>query len=301
MQSIQRQWNWRPGAPQVAILVLALAGLGIATSLLWKRDAGDSDSRVQTIASRIEFPSIQALSAGSQAVVVATLVKEHSESVREPSPVDVSRADTRVDVVRQFAVTRVIKGDVGGDLVVARWTLSSHSDVGGGRFADATYDTLNLSAGTEYVLFLRQLSDPAIGPFWGVSGEPGVAELKGKDLWFVTTLGFRDDVSRRGLALGRTGAPAAFDVNLDEVAVAAMAPAPTVPVGSSRSSPTRAAELAAFTSELGQLNSAQAIRDALVSHGLDREAASDRGFCMKLEVLIRDQGRVGHVDLRCTP
>ena len=231
--------------------------------------------------------------------MTGSLVSEVRTTVREPSPVDPTHGPTRVDVVRQFSVDQAIKGATASGSIEVRWVESSQVEVTSGSSVDTTYDTLPLQIGTTYVLFLRTAADPATGPYWGLTGEPGIAALKGNDLNFITTSDYRRDLAQRKIAMGRAGAPPAFDITL--AAVAALPSAPVASPGSTSPRSEREQALGTFLAKLPQFSSPQQVRDSLGALGLDGDAATDPGFCRKLEDLIATGGTVGPVRLGCTP
>jgi hypothetical protein len=205
----------------LSLLLVLLAGglLGFAALKLVR--GADGSTGVHVTDSRITFPSVPRLAEASDAIVVAVLKGERKESVFEPAAQDSQHGDTRVDVVRQFDPIRAIKGDRGPGSIEVRWTASGHYELSPGNFDDEQYDPLSLKVGQTYVLFLVKANDPATAPYWGLAGEPGIAELRNDDLYFKTTAGYRGELAQHGVSLGRAEAPAAFDVNIDMVAAAA--------------------------------------------------------------------------------
>ncbi len=201
----------------VSVIVLATVVGALGFQLL----QGDQES-TQPFAtdSRITFQSIEALVSASQFVIVATLVDERTEPVKEQSTVDTSHQDSRMDVVRRFSVTQSLKGSLIPTEIEVRSAASARVEISSGKFIDAQYEVVPIVKGESYVLFLRSISDPALGPYLATAGEPGIAELDGLLLYFKTTSGYRSDLSRLGTALGRAQAPAQFDVDLSTVSAA---------------------------------------------------------------------------------
>jgi hypothetical protein len=212
--------NWTNIRLKLLVGIAASVSLGgLSAVLLFGGNRADEAAPAE---SRVEFASVDQLVAASDMILVGVLKSESREQVREPSPVDSSHADTRVDVVRVFSVTEVIKGTPpSSGTVEARAAESGRLELPGGTTSNVTYEVVPLKGGSTYILFLRRLADPAIGQFWGLAGEPGVAEVKLGKMIFSTTPGFARDLQRRGVVLGASGAGPAFDVTLDQVKTAA--------------------------------------------------------------------------------
>ena len=175
-------------------------------------DEPNSSPRSQVIVSRVDWPILDALLKGVDVVVVVEWQGDRDEVVGL-SGVDGTSTDSRVDVHRAFETISVL---MGGDQVPAQFearatrsnTFSPRESIPGG--ATLVTSLVELAAGREYVLFLKQLPAERGGGF-GFWGEPGIAEVRdGRLIWKVTQE-YRDDKRRAGKAITTDGVILAFD------------------------------------------------------------------------------------------
>lgn len=167
--------------------------------------------------SRIDHGSPSELVRAVDVIVVATWVADEEKTIGLASAIDGAARAERVDVLRSFRTVEVLKGSAPPPQFVTR-TTRSNSAAPRGAVPGSTMESevAQLKVGTQYVLFLKQLTDEQGGGlgFWG---EPRLAEVSPTALKWIVSNGYRLDKQARRIGLGANGAAAAFDISLDEL------------------------------------------------------------------------------------
>lgn len=141
----------------------------------------------------------------SQRIVVAEYAGGKSHEVDMKNAYDDTVLGKTKLTVHQFKDTEILKGSVvsGGITYVSTKSADSY-DMPGGEKRTFDRETVTLSVGTTYVLFLREApSRPEYAGqygdvIWAYAGEPGIAEMQSKtgNMEFKVTNRYRDQYQR---------------------------------------------------------------------------------------------------------
>ena len=160
----------------VALAIGILAGIVIVPRMMSSGGA--------TVASWLIHVEAETLVEASDRILVAKFVDDRNETLDQGTAPDGIHKGSITERYRRFTVVEVLKGEgsVGDEVYLATTDRSVHS-FGGGVSSDTEYDVVELTNGTEYVLFLRGVSRPEGHPakygekLWISPGEPCLAQM----------------------------------------------------------------------------------------------------------------------------
>ena len=202
----------------VTLVVGILAGFVVAPRMMW--GGGSSGS----VASWLIHVEADTLVAGSDRIVVAKYVDDRTETISKGAASDGVSKGSVNERFRKFTVVEVLKGSGGaGAEIYLVTTDSSTFNFGGGKSKDSSYELLELTEGTNYVLFLEGISRPEgysseYGDvLWASPGEPYLAQVDADGRWtFLATDVYENLVSEGGLTPVR-GSAAPFELTKQQI------------------------------------------------------------------------------------
>ena len=204
----------------IALLGVALA-LGIVAGVVVVPSMMSGGG---TVASWLIHVQADTLVEGSDRILVARFVDDRTETIDKGTAADGTLTGSVTERFRRFTVMEVLKGPgTVGDEVYLATTDRSMYNFGGGDSSNTEYDVVQLTQGTDYVLFVQGVDPPEGYPatygetLWISPGEPYLAEMDTRGrLTFIATAIYADLLSEGGLE-PVPGSAAPFELTKDQI------------------------------------------------------------------------------------
>ena len=280
--------------------VAIMVGFGLSILLTRSNDGESTYSDVdwgaaQTLPSLIEK---------SPVIVQGVLRTEATEKRALVSPRTGQVAGERVELVRTFELTKVLRGPFSPSSQLRVRTATSATTWEQDPATSRTFaiEPASMEVGREYILFLTTFS-PETGSDLGPVGVVSSAAVNGDELVFLAPSAYLDELADASMeSRGKTGLGASFDVTVQRLAemVVALPERPAtgedVPaVIDARTSNGQIAFDLAASSE--QFENGDAVVRRLAELGFSAEPF-DAGACHKIETVLAEAKKVT-VDLGC--
>ena len=171
-----------------------------------------------------DYRAADALLAGSGEVVLATYLDEESHEIPTVTTDGGVVVGSVTETYQRFRVVESWKGDavVGQDLYVVT-SAGYKTALAEGGSETYEYDSISLTAGEDYVMFLHGRSRPDGYPaqygdiIWTRPGEPAVAEVDDAGrLTFIATARYKDTVDGEGMERV-PGSDAPFEMTKEDI------------------------------------------------------------------------------------
>ncbi len=200
----------------VTLVLGILAGFIIVPRMMW----GGGGSAASWLIHVESSPLVEA----SDRILVARYIDDRTETISKGSAPDGASKGSLTERFRKFPVVEVLKGNISaGDEVYLVSTDGSVLNTADGNSKSSNYDVIGLTGGSEYVLFLREISRPSGYPteygdtLWASPGEPYVAEMDSAGrLEFLATNIYTGLISEGGLTPVR-GSAAPFELTKQQI------------------------------------------------------------------------------------
>ena len=177
-----------------------------------------------TVASWLVHVQADTLVETSDRILVAQFLDDRTEVLDKGTAPDGTHKGSITERYRRFTVVEVIKGEgsVGDEVYLATTDRSSYN-YGDGVPSNTEYDVVELTTGTDYVLFVRGVNRPKGHPaaygekLWISPGEPYLAEVDERGrLTFLATDVYADILSQ-GDFEPVPGSAAPFELTKDQI------------------------------------------------------------------------------------
>lgn len=203
------------GAP--ALVLFALLGVALVVYVSMGSEGGSGSWQ--------DYRQASSLLAASERIIVATYLDETTHEIPTVTDDNGVVVGSVTEQFLRFRVVEPLKGDVtASEIVYVVNSLGYKSAQIGGGSKSYSYDTIDLTANENYVLFLESRSLIEGYPtqygdtLWTRPGEPAIAQLDDAGrLTFIATARYKDTVDDEGLERG-SGSDAPFEMTKEDIA-----------------------------------------------------------------------------------
>ncbi len=207
--------NLMLGVSIPALLFAVLSGAFVACSLM---GSGGSSGSWR------DFRDGGSLIGASERVLVAKYLDAETHEIPTVTADDGRVIGSVTEQFRRFRIVKTLKGEgKPGDIVHVVTSVGYKTALAGGGSESHTYDTIDLTANQDYVLFLdgraKQEGYPSQygDTLWARPGEPGIARLDAEGrLSFIATDRYKDTIEGEGLERVK-GSDAPFEMTEEDI------------------------------------------------------------------------------------
>jgi len=200
----------------IPVLLFALLSGGFVAYTLMGSEGSSGSWR--------DFRDGGSLLAASERILVAKYLDGETHEIPTVTADDGTVVGSVTEKFRRFRIVKTLKGDgKPGDIVHVVSSVGYRTALAGGGSESYTYDTIDLTANQDYVLFLDARSKPDGYPpqygntLWARPGEPGIARLDADGrLTFIATDRYKDTIEDEGLKRV-TGSDAPFEMTEEDI------------------------------------------------------------------------------------
>ena len=205
------------GAGAAVLMLFALLGVAFVFYISMGSEGGSGSWQ--------DYRDASALLAASERIMVATFLDEATHEIPTVTDDDGRVVGSVTEQFVRFRVVEALKGDgTSGEIVYVANTLGYKTAQTGGGSKSYSYDTIDLTASENYVLFLSSRSMIEGYPtqygdtLWTRPGEPAIAQLEDSGrLTFIATNRYKETVDDEGLERV-SGSDAPFEMTKEDIA-----------------------------------------------------------------------------------